>query len=64
MSLSLCFDWRGPSSVNADPSKVTAEYYGAMILFVIQSLLDITDSKQKDSTQTGKLGNMVSAKNV
>ena len=64
MSFSLCFDWRELFPVNADPGKVTAEYYGEMTSFVVQSLLDRTDFKQKNPTQTGTLDNMVSAKNV
>ena len=35
-----------------------------MTSFVVQSLLDRTDFKQKNPTQTGRLDNMVVAKNV
>ena len=35
-----------------------------MTSFVAQSVLNRTDFKQKDPTQTGTLDNMVSAKNV
>ena len=35
-----------------------------MTSFVVRSLLDRTDFKQKDPTQTGTLDNVLSAKNV